>query len=100
MVQQKPLSVHVWHPLCSFIAYFIAWYEKYRNPLRILHSTQSHFLSLPLPPLSLLLTPFHRTLPIVLIVIPFGVLSAKYQLVQNADDCSCRWDEFLTCMAT
>ena len=26
MVQQQPVSVHVWPPLCSFTAYFIAWY--------------------------------------------------------------------------
>ena len=25
MVQQRPVSVHVWPPLRSFTAYFIAW---------------------------------------------------------------------------
>ena len=87
MVQQGPISVHVWHPLCSFIAYFIAWYENSRI-LCILQ--QSLFLFLP-PSLPFI----YRTLPIVLIMIPFGVLSAKYQLVQNADDCSCRYNEVL-----
>jgi hypothetical protein len=53
-VQQRQISIHVWHPLISFLAYFVAW-----------------------------------TLPVVLIMIPFGVLSRKYQLVQDANRLSC-----------
>jgi hypothetical protein len=54
MVQQRPGSVHVWPPVCSFTAYFIAW-----------------------------------TLPIILIMIPFGVISQHYKIVDQANNCSC-----------
>ncbi|CAI8027048.1 hypothetical protein GBAR_LOCUS15487 [Geodia barretti] len=54
MVQQRPGSVHVWPPVCSFTAYSIAW-----------------------------------TLPIILIMIPFGVISQYYKIVDQANNCSC-----------
>ncbi|CAI8021527.1 hypothetical protein GBAR_LOCUS12752, partial [Geodia barretti] len=54
VMQWRPVSVHIWHPVRSFIAYSTAW-----------------------------------LLPMTLIVIPFGVLSQKYQLVRKANMCSC-----------
>ena len=61
--------------------------------LHCLVCVNSFTIVISLPPSYPSSLPSHRTLPIVLIMIPFGVLSAKYQLVKKADDCSCRWDE-------
>ena len=75
MVQQRPGSVHVWPPVCSFTAYSIAWCV----------STQV------LPPNYENLC---RTLPIILIMIPFGVISQYYKIVDQANNCSC-WYNYI-----
>lgn len=83
MVQQRPVYLHVWPPLCSFIAYLIAWYANGEYADRSLVCPYS-----PTFPSSIF-SSLPRTLPIVVIMIPFGVYSVKYRLVQYANNCSC-----------
>ena len=72
MVQQRPLSLHVWPPLCSFTAYFIAW----------LAIDTIHYILI-------LSVTGCRMLPTVLVTVPFGVIAGKYQLVSDANTCTC-----------
>ena len=44
MVQQIPVSVHVWPPLCSFTTYFIAWYILHWPKTRM--ASFRHYLGL------------------------------------------------------
>ena len=70
MVQQRSASVHVWSPLCSFTAYFIAWYSL-------------------VFPIFIFCHQYCRVLPVPLIMIPFGVIAQQYKIVEKADSCSC-----------
>jgi len=40
-------------------------------------------------PFSLSLSRLPRVLPVVFIVIPFGIVAGAYGIVQKADSCSC-----------
>ena len=76
MVQQRSDSIHVWHPLCSFTAYLIAWYG------------QLTFCD------GVLLLCISRLLPAFIIMIPFGVMSSYYDLVRLTNSCSCWWARY------
>jgi len=44
-------------------------------------------------PFSLSLSRLPRVLPVVFIMIPFGIVAGAYGIVQNADSCSCWWEK-------
>jgi len=76
----------VWHPLKTFTAYIIAWYETcwmvirdYRWPAHTrMHHTHMHH------------THTHsRCLPMVFLMFVFGTIALLTNIVSDASDCSC-----------